>query len=123
MPVPPLLYVSLAANVLVLVPVTAGLWFDLPWTAAAYGGDAPARRILLAVYLAILIGSLGLLLGCVCWRVLPEAALTLLGLQIVYKLLSSVTVGSLANPVVVSNLAIALLHAVTAVSLVRQLQR
>lgn len=39
--------------------------------------------------------------------------------QVVYKVLSPLTVGTLKHPVVLSNIAIAALHAVTLVSLLR----
>jgi hypothetical protein len=52
---------SLLLNVAVLVPVSTGIARGLAWTQAAYGGDTPARRILLSVYLAILLLSVALL--------------------------------------------------------------
>ena len=44
---------SLIINVVVLVPVCAGLLMDASWTASAYGEGTPARAILLSIYLAI----------------------------------------------------------------------
>ena len=99
---------SLALNILVLVPVTYGLATSATWAQEAYGAASPARGILLAVYLAILAGSAALLL-----KPIPAAVAALLAIQIVYKLLTPMTVGTLGNPVVVSNLAIAAFHAVT----------
>jgi hypothetical protein len=108
--------VSLLLNIAVLVAVAGSLIAKAAWTSAAYGDRTPARDILLAIYLAILIGSVGLL---VIQIVAPTPWATggivaLLGLQIVYKLLTAVTVQrALLNPVVLSNLGIAAVHAVT----------
>ena len=101
-----LLYLPLAVNVAVLVPVTYGLITGAPWTGDSYGGASPARGILLAVYLAILIASLALMVQ----PVVP-AIVTLLALQVLYKVMTPLTTGDWANPVVMANLGIAALHA------------
>lgn len=109
-----MLVISLTLNLLVLVPVTIGLLRHSPWASDAFGPQAPARVILLAVYLAILIASamlLAALLAGVDTVVVPAA--TLLTLQVLYKVLSPFTVGTWRHPVVLSNLAIALVHIVT----------
>ena len=103
-----LIRLSLALNVAVLVPVTAGLIRNAGWTAAAYGAPSPARGILLSIYLAIMLVSIGLL-----FKPLPAMVAALLIVQIVYKVTTPISVGTLANPVVLSNLAIAAFHAVT----------
>ena len=110
-----MLALSLLLNVLVLLPVTWGLFRDLPWAEAAYGASSPGRSILLAIYLAILVTSAALLSVDA-----PRVALGLLIAQIVYKLLTPITVGTLAHPVVLSNLGIAAFHSVTAVLLLRR---
>ena len=74
----------------------------------AYGAASPARGIVLAMYTAILLASIAFL-----FKPVPAAVAALLAIQIIYKVLTPVTVGSLANPVVTANLAIAALHAVT----------
>jgi len=99
---------SLALNVLVLVPVCSSLLSGAGWTLAAYGPASPARGILLSIYLAILVVSVGLL-----FKPVPAMVAALLVVQIVYKLTTPLTVGTLANPVVLSNLAIAAFHAAT----------
>jgi hypothetical protein len=104
-----LIIASLGLNIAVLVPVCFGLVTRAGWTLAAYGPETPARGILLSVYLAILLGSVGLL-----FKPVPAMVAALLLVQIAYKLTTPLTVGTLANPVVVSNLAIAAFHAVTA---------
>ena len=104
----PLIYASLALNVLALVPVCLGLLTKAGWTLSAYGPDSAARAILLSVYLAILLCSAGLLA-----KPIPTMVAALLMVQIVYKLISPFAVGNFSNPVVVSNLAIAAFHSVT----------
>jgi hypothetical protein len=104
----PWITLSLALNVLVLVPVTIGLVRDGVGMRDVFGPRTPARGILLSIYLAILFGSIGLLiLGD------PKRASVLLALQVVYKLTTPITVGSPKNPVVLSNLGIAAFHVFT----------
>jgi hypothetical protein len=105
------LTLSLTLNVAVLIPVVFGLLRDTAWVARVYGPKQPARDILLAIYMAILLVSLALLV----WP-RPEAALGLLAVQVVYKLLSPLTVATLRNPVVLSNIGIAGVHIVTIAS-------
>ncbi|MEO0689756.1 MAG: hypothetical protein AAFY51_05580 [Pseudomonadota bacterium] len=107
-----LVLLSLLLNVVVLVPVTGGVVMGASWVEPAYGPPTAARGILLAVYLAILIASVALLAR-------PEAPMVfaLLSVQIIYKIISPMTVGTLRNPVVASNLAIAAFHAVTCMAL------
>lgn len=105
---------SLWLNIAVLVPVTGSLLANAAWTEAAYGPPSPARGIVLAFYLAILAGSAALL-----WKPAPAMVAALLLVQIAYKLMTPFTVGTLANPVVLSNLAIAAVHAVTVTLILR----
>lgn len=107
-----LVFTSLIVNVVVLVPVTGALVADATWVRSAYGPKQPARQILLAIYLAILTLSGGLLF----WQEV-NVVMGLLLAQIVYKVLTPITVGTLKNPVVISNLAIAGLHSLTVASL------
>ena len=114
-----LLILSLLLNIAVLIPVCGGLLLDTfgsgaEWVRECYGADSPGRRILLAVYLSIGLVSAGLLV----WRQ-PTAVAALLTVQIVYKVLTPLTVGTLHNPVVISNLLIAAFHAVTVTMLWR----
>lgn len=103
---------SLWVNVAVLVPVCSGLLLKSPRMDAVFGPWSPARGILLSLYLTIAVASAGLLL----W---PNLTLTggLLAMQVVYKLITPVTVGTVRNPVVVSNMLIAALHVATLASL------
>jgi len=103
-----LITLSLALNVAVLIPVCASIIAKARWTDAAYGPPSPARGILLSIYLAILLVSAGLLL-----RPVADMVAALLIVQIAYKVTTPFTVRTLANPVVLSNLAIAAVHLVT----------
>ena len=105
---------SLLINVAVLLPVCAGLLTDASWTTSAYGEATPARAILLSIYLAIGLVSVLLLV-----RREPKAVAALLLVQVLYKVTTPLTVGTLANPVVVSNLAVAGFHTATLMCLWR----
>ncbi len=117
-----MLIVSLLLNIVVLMPVVGSLAARAPWIARAWGERTPARDILLAIYVAILTASIALLavVATVGPSVAVEAAaVALLAVQIVYKVLTAVLVqDALRNPVVLSNLGIAVVHGVTVASLV-----
>jgi hypothetical protein len=99
---------SLALNVLVLVPVTAGLIVNARWADHAYGPASPARGILLSIYLAILAASFALIIQ-------PERhmVVALLAVQVLYKITTPITARTSTNPVIISNLLIAAGHAIT----------
>ncbi len=99
---------SLLLNIAVLVPVCAGLVMNAKWAIECYGAATQARGILLSVYLAVGAASVLLLVACD-----PKLVAALLCVQVAYKLTTPFTVGTLANPVVVSNLGIAAFHAIT----------
>jgi hypothetical protein len=103
-----LIYTSLGLNIFVLVPVCFGLFNKADWTLSAYGPDSAARAILLSVYLAILVASVGLL-----FKPIPSMVAALLFIQVIYKFTTPFTTGTFSNPVVMSNLAIAAFHCVT----------
>ena len=109
-----MMVLSLLINVAVLLPVCAGLLTDASWTTSAYGEGTPARAILLSIYLAIGLVSVLLLVHRE-----PKAVAALLLVQVLYKLITPLTVGTLANPVVVSNLVIAGFHTATLMCLWR----
>ena len=96
---------SLLLNILVLIPVSSGLLLNSNWAIESYGIESPARGILLAIYLAILILSCVLL-----YKFDAKLVLALLTVQVIYKVLSPIMVGTIYNPVLISNLIIALLH-------------
>jgi hypothetical protein len=99
---------SLVLNILVLTPVCAGLLLQSNWAVDSYGTESPARGILLSIYLVILIFSVVLF-----FKFDPKFVMALLSVQILYKLLSPVTVGTLTNPVIISNIFIALFHSIS----------
>ena len=105
---------SLLINVAVLLPVCAGLLTDAAWARSVYGGWTPARGILLSIYLAIGLVSVLLLV-----RREPRAVAALLLVQVLYKVTTPLTVGTIANPVVVSNLVVAGFHTATLMCLWR----
>jgi protein-S-isoprenylcysteine O-methyltransferase Ste14 len=105
---------SLLVNVAVLLPVCVGLLTNASWATSAYGEATPARAILLSIYLAIGIVSVLLLV-----RRERKAVAALLLVQVLYKLTTPLTVGTIVNPVVMSNLVIAAFHAATLICLWR----
>ncbi|MBM7503578.1 hypothetical protein ACFPER_08850 [Agromyces aurantiacus] len=114
-----MIVVSLTLNV--LVPVLASMRRERGWVVAAYGDRTPARDILFAIYAAILLASVALLAG---WLIgadrafVESAAIGLLGIQVVYKVGTAITVeDARRNPVVLSNLGIAVVHGATIVTL------
>jgi hypothetical protein len=111
----PMTYFSLGVNILVLIPVCIGLLTDAGWSRASYGDAAPARSILLAIYLAILSVSAMLLF----YRD-PKFAASMFIVQIIDKVLTPITVGTWSNPVVISNLFIAFTHVITLVFMGRK---
>jgi hypothetical protein len=82
------------------------------WTTSAYGEATPARAILLSVYMAI-----GLCSGLLLIRREPKAVAALLLVQVLYKVTTPLTVGTVTNPVVASNLIVAVVHTATLVCL------
>jgi hypothetical protein len=108
-------------NIVVLIAVAGSLLTDASWIRSAYGDRTPARDILVAIYLAILLSSAAFLVAVLVapapWLVGAVAAL--LGVQVIYKVLTAVTVRSaFRNPVVLSNLGIAAVHVVTLVTVI-----
>ncbi len=99
---------SLILNIIVLIPVSSGILLNSFWAVEAYGPDVPARGILLSIYLAILIVSAVLLV-----KFDAKFVMALLTVQIIYKVLSPIMVGTLTNPVIISNLFIAAFHIVS----------
>ena len=103
-----MILISLIVNVLVLIPVCIALVGDAPRVSSVYGDYSPARGILLSVCGAILLVSIALL-----FKPMPMLIAPTLLVQIFYKLTSPFTVGSFTNPVVISNLIVAVLHPIT----------
>ena len=112
-----MIYISLIINVVVLIPVCIGLISDASWVEYGYGPASPARGVLLSIYGSILLVSLGLLINP-----LPMLVAPLLLVQVLYKLTTPFTVGNFTNPVVISNILVALVHLVTLVLILRSIQ-
>lgn len=100
-----MLTISLLLNILVLIPICYLMLTNNVRMVETLGEFNPARGILLAIYITILIASIGLL-------IFPDTkfSMALLLMQIVYKLLTPVTVKTLKHPFVMSNLLIAVVH-------------
>lgn len=103
-----LVTISLALNLAVLLPVIGGLATDARWVPRGFGQRSASRGILLAIDTAIAVVSTALLI-----HPSRPAVARLLGVQVVYKLLTPLTAGTVRNPVVRSNLVIAAVHAAT----------
>lgn len=99
---------SLLLNIVVLLPVVLGLALHLDWTKDVFGSFTPARGILLSIYVAIFLFSC-----CLLWTNNVEHITALLMVQVMYKVTTPLSVGSFKNPVVQSNLCIALFHSIT----------
>jgi len=109
---------SLLTNVAVLIPVCAGILLDASWVTDVYGAATPARGILLSVYGSILVVSIGLL-----FKREPLLVAPLLLVQVLYKLTTPFTVGSFTNPVVISNIVVAVMHLTTLGLILRTMPR
>ena len=107
-----MLTLSLTLNILVLIPICYLMLTNNYRISQTLGEFNPARGILLAIYAAILLGSIYLLIS-------PnnQFATALLLMQIVYKLLTPFTVKTLKHPFVISNILIAIVHIWTVLSL------
>jgi hypothetical protein len=103
---------SLLINIIVLIPVCLALILDVKKIQKSAGIFTPARGILLAIYLTILMASIILLF----YKDI-KFTFALLLMQIVYKLLSPITVKTLKNPIVITNLLIAGFHLATIFSM------
>lgn len=111
-----MIYVSLAVNIVVLIPIVLLMGIKSPLVNAAWGPFTEARGVLWSIYLAILATSLTLVF-------LPVVSFVaaLLTVQIVYKVITPFTVGNVKNPVVISNLLIAALHFATVATIFTEL--
>lgn len=107
-----MLTLALSINIAVLSPVLIVLLLNDKRAIIAWGENTSGRKILLALYAAILLSSASLLALHLQNIDITAWAQAVLGLQVIYKLLTVPLVG-LRNPVVLSNIAIALFHMVT----------
>lgn len=100
--------VSLGVNILVLTPIVLGMAIGSPIIDRAWDGFTASRGILASIYFALLVLSTFLII-----KTIPVFVVPLLATQVIYKITTPFTVGTLLNPVVISNLGIAVLHLVT----------
>jgi hypothetical protein len=105
-----IIQISLAINILVLVPVSLGLLFDFKKMEPVFGARTTAREILCSIYLTILLASFALLFAGSISR---DYARNLLVAQVIYKSLSVLLIRNKRTPVLWFNLAVALFHAFT----------
>jgi hypothetical protein len=107
-----LIYISLAVNIVVLIPIVVLMSIRARLVDKAWGPFTEARGILLSIYFAILVASVVLI-----FMPAPAFVAALLAVQVIYKVTTPITVGRISNPVVISNLFIAALHVVTLLSI------
>ena len=100
-----MLIAALIVNLVVLVPVSVLLVVGGRFAVRWWGQVTPSRNIVLAQYLSFISASALFLF----WPLEP-AIITLLALQITYKVLSAFTVRTMTNPVVIANLLVASFH-------------
>jgi hypothetical protein len=101
--------VSSILNIIVLVPVISVILLNIVQVERVWGVNQPSRQILVSLYLALLVATVGIyfLKG----KTKMIIAVTIFSLQIIYKTLTAfLVVNSLSNPVVLSNLAINVVH-------------
>jgi ABC-type uncharacterized transport system permease subunit len=107
-----MLYVSSILNIFVLIPVISVILLDLLQVERVWGTNQASRQILVSIYIAILLASIGLLF--LRGQVKIVVSITVFSMQIIYKFLTAlIVVDSLSNPVVLSNLAINIVHLMT----------
>ncbi|MEB3160003.1 MAG: hypothetical protein VKL20_00940 [Synechocystis sp.] len=109
---------SLLLNIAVLTPVCFGLISQANWIQRGYGVFTPAQGILLSIYLVILGASIALL-----FIDDKKLVFSLLFIQVFYKITTPFTVGTIQNPIVISNLLIAAFHAVTLLLIYQSLRQ
>lgn len=105
---------SLILNIVVLIPVCFFILTNNVRMVKTLGDFTPSRGILLAIYITILLASIVLLFFSD-----TKLVFALFFMQIVYKLLSPFTVKTLKNPVVISNIFIAIFHLITVFTILR----
>jgi hypothetical protein len=106
------IYVSLILNIVVLVPIVVLMALQAKIVDDTWGPFTAARGILWSIYFAILVASIALLL-----LPIPAFVAALLSVQIIYKITTPFTVGRMGHPVVISNLVISAVHAITLVTI------
>ena len=102
-----LIRLALWINIAILIPITLSFINNSQWVQDSYGSHTTSRDILLSIYLTFLFAS-------IYFTTKPSnnktntQILTLLYIQIIYKILSAITHQEY-NPVILSNILIALI--------------
>jgi len=91
--------ISLTVNIVVLIPIVVLMIVKSPLVDHAWGAFTAARGILLSMYGTILVMSCVLIV-----MPIPAFVAALLLMQVIYKITTPFTVGSITNPIVISNL-------------------
>ena len=104
-----MLAAALVLNLAVLIPVCTALLRGAPAMGEIYGPDQTSRRIMTALYIAIGAASAVLLLGLATAAPVTGAIVCLLALQVFYKALTGIMVGT-QNVAIRWNLGIAAFH-------------
>ncbi len=107
-----LITISLAVNIVVLIPIVILMLIKSPLVDHAWGTFTAARGILLSMYGTILVMSCALIV-----MPIPAFVAALLLVQVIYKITTPFTVGSITNPIVISNLLVAAFHGATLLSI------
>ncbi|KIN62419.1 hypothetical protein Z946_1277 [Sulfitobacter noctilucicola] len=109
-----LIGLSFIANIVITAAVSLGIWRNHPGMTEIYGPDAPARRILACIYTTIgLISLYGFIQMCLGnTETARTIGFTLFPLQIIYKLMTARALW-IMHPVVLANLGVAALLALT----------
>lgn len=107
-----MLNISTILNIVVLIPVISVILLDLIQVERVWGPNQASRQILVSIYFAILVASVALLF--LKGQVKILVSVTIFSMQIIYKFLTAlIVVDALTNPVVLSNLAINIVHLLT----------
>jgi hypothetical protein len=102
------LRVALYINIIVLTPLTTLLLINDSKMSDAYGLRTTSRDILLSIYLTFLFFSIYFLISST-----PNDHIKiLLFIQIIYKVLSSITATEKCNPVIISNIIVAFVFSI-----------
>jgi hypothetical protein len=99
---------SLFLNIAVLIPVCFVIISGQSFVSNSWGSEQPSLYILVSIYLTILFASIYLLIKPNLYLIF-----SLLMMQVIYKLLTPVFVGTLENPVVLLNIVISAVHMIS----------
>ncbi len=87
--------ISLAVNILVLIPIVFGMAIGSPIIDRAWGEFSESRGILASIYFALLVLS-----GILIVKTIPVFVVPLLATQVIYKITTPFTVGTIKSGMV-----------------------